>query len=73
MFMPFTQIATALSFLVSAQITMPSVSRLLIGEPGHRCSSVSHDRRADKVVRPKYKGAGGGSAPPSIQIVTFGP
>jgi hypothetical protein len=73
MFTPFTQIATAMSFFVSAQIALPPVSRLWVSEPTHRCSAVSHNHRADRVAAKKRKAAGGGSASPSIQIVTFGP
>lgn len=73
MFTPFTQIATAMSFFVSAQIALPPVSRLWVSEPTHRCFAVSHNHRPAKVVANKRKAGGGGSASPTIQIVTFGP
>jgi len=74
MFTPFTQIATALSLFASAQLTLPSISRIWVSEPAHRCSAASHHHKADKVVVKKRKvSAGGGSASPTIQIVTFGP
>ena len=73
MFTPFTQIATAMSFFASAQLTLPSISHIWVSEPTHRCSAVSHHHRADKVVVKKRKAVGGGSASPTIQIVTFGP
>jgi len=73
MFTPFTQIATAMSLFVSAQIALPPVSRLWMSQPAHRCSSVSHDHRPGKAAQTKRKAAGGGSPSPTIQIVTFGP
>jgi hypothetical protein len=73
MFTPFAHAATALSLFMSAQLTLPSVSRAWVSEPTHRCSSASRDQWNDKAVPRKAKATGGGSASRTVRIVTFGP
>ena len=73
MFTPIAHVATALSFFVSAQLTLPSVSRMWVSEPAHRCSADYRDHRTAKAVPKKSKSTSGRSASPAVQIVTFGP
>ena len=72
MFTPLSQVATALSFLVSGQLELPSASRAWVSEPAnHRCTAASHDH-GDKAVA-KRKTAPGAQSSRTIQIVSFGP
>lgn len=74
MFTPLTHIASAFSFLLSGQLTLPSVSGARVSKPAsHRCASTWHDHSSVKASATKRKAAGGHQASRSIQIVTFGP
>ena len=73
MLTPFAHAATALSLFMSAEFTLPSVSRIWVSEPAHHCSSASHEQRNDRAVSRKAKATGGGSPSRTIQILSFGP
>lgn len=73
MFSSFAQIATALSFLMLAPISLPEVSRPSWSERGHRCASASHQHRADTVVVDERNATESGSVSSTIQILTYGP
>jgi len=74
MFTPFAHAATALSLFMSAQLTLPSVSRIWVSEPTHRCSSASQSQWNDRAVPKKAKVTGGGGSPSrTVRILTFGP
>lgn len=74
MFTPLSQVATALSFFVSGQLDLPSVSRAWVSEPAsHRCTSAAHDHKGQKAASSKRKAAPGAQSSRSFQIVTFGP
>ena len=74
MLIPFSNFATALSLLVSSQLALPSVSRIWTSErDGNRCSLAWHDHRSDRPAPASRKAGSGRQAPPSIQIVAFGP
>ena len=73
MFTPLSQVATALSFLVSGQLELPSASRAWVSEPAsHRCTAAAHDH-GDKAVATKRKATSGAPSSRTIQIVSFGP
>jgi len=74
MLTPFAHIATALSFFMSGQLTLPTVSRAWVSEPAaQRCTSKSH-KHWNKQPASAEPGTGTGRpASRSIQIVSFGP